>query len=78
MQEISPCPNCGSSEVYMHELGITGGGYAANYLPDLGGFLRYANFHPAVCESCGLTRFFAEESARKKLKESNKWVKCVS
>ena len=73
MFDISPCPNCGSGNIFVIKKGVSGGGYAANYLPGLGEFLSYAKFYPAICEDCGLTRFFTEESARAKLSDSPRW-----
>lgn len=74
-EHISPCPNCGSSEVYLSTAGQSGGGYAPNYLRGLGRFLHIAKLYSAVCESCGLTRFFAEAEARKRLRDSHLWRK---
>ncbi len=73
--QVSECPNCGSNRIYIYTTGIAGGGYAANYLPDLGGFLRCAKFYPAVCEDCGLTRFFTDRETRTKLNQSTKWTR---
>jgi len=73
MQDISPCPNCSGENIYLVTTGVSGGGYAANYLPGLGGFLRHARLYPAVCRDCGLTRFFTDGDARSKLERSTKW-----
>ncbi len=73
MHKISPCPNCGGSNIYLNESGTSGGGYAANYLPGLGSLLRTAKFYPAICRDCGLTRFFTDEAARSKLSTASRW-----
>ncbi len=73
MFDISPCPNCGSGSIYVNKSGISGGGYAANYLPGLGQFMSYAKLYPAICEDCGLTRFFTDEVVRSRLSASSKW-----
>ena len=75
MKKIAPCPNCGRDNIYLNKAGIPGGGYAANYLQGLGGFLRHAKLYPAICKDCGLVRFFTDEDARSKLKNSRNWVK---
>ena len=75
MESIAPCPNCGGANIYLNEDGIAGGGYAANYLPGLGRFMRCARLYPAICEDCGLVRFFTDENARSKLRQSRKWEK---
>jgi hypothetical protein len=75
MEKISPCPHCGSKDVYQNKRGISGGGYAANYLPGLGGFMHCARLYPAICEACGLTRFFVDEKTRARLSASPKWEK---
>ncbi len=75
MPKKSVCPNCGSTNIYLHTKGISGGGYAANYLPDLGAFMSVARFHPLICEDCGLTRFFAGAEAIARLHKSSKWAK---
>ena len=73
MQRIAACPNCGGNNIYLNKQGTGGGGYAANYLPKLGGFFRCAKLYPAICEDCGLVRFFTDEDARSKLANSPKW-----
>ena len=73
MREISDCPNCVGTNIYVNTKGISGGGYAANYLPGLGSFLVNAKFYPVVCEDCGLTRFFADAGTTAKLKTSRRW-----
>ncbi len=75
MEKISPCPHCGSKEIYRNKRGISGGGYAANYLPGLGGFLHHARLYPTICADCGLTRFFVDGKSRARLSGSPKWEK---
>lgn len=75
MQNIAPCPNCGGKNIYLNRDGIAGGVYGANYLPGLGGPLRNAKFYPAICEDCGLTRFFTDERTRSKLQRATMWEK---
>lgn len=75
MPKIAACPNCGGNNVYLHKAGIAGGGYAANYLPGLGGFLRCARLYPAVCRDCGQVRFFADEETCSKLDVASGWEK---
>lgn len=72
---VAPCPNCGGSNLYRSRRAISsGGGYAPNYLPGLGGFLQKARFKIVVCRGCGLTRFFAQpEAAVERLADSPKW-----
>jgi len=69
------CPSCGGRDLYRARRPVnSGGGYAPNYLPGLGNFLRCsAKFEVVVCQSCGLTRFFASAAAREKLPASPKW-----
>jgi len=52
MSKINPCPNCNGNEIYINKKGISGGGYAANYLPGLGGFMYHARLHPTICSDC--------------------------
>ena len=75
MQKVAPCPGCGGNSIYLNKKGISGGGYAANYLPGLGGFMRCAKLYPAICKDCGLTRFFTDEETRSKLQQSAEWEK---
>lgn len=75
MPKKSVCPNCGGKNVYLNMKGVQGGGQAANYLPDLGGFMSFARLFPLVCGDCGLVRFFADEKAVAKLPTSSKWAK---
>ncbi len=73
MDNTSPCPNCGSKELYRSDEVSAGGGHAPNYLPGLGNFFFSERFNLVVCRDCGLTRFFARSSARAKLPDSKKW-----
>lgn len=75
MNKITACPNCGGGNIYRNKEGISGGGYGANYLPGLGGFLITAKLYPAICADCGLTRFFIDRNARANLRQSGKWKK---
>jgi len=71
---VAPCPNCGGSNLYRSARGISsGGGYAPNYLPGLGGFFVSGRFRLVVCRDCGLTRFFADKDATERLADSAKW-----
>ncbi len=73
MEDVTPCPNCGGRTLYRSREVSSGGGYAPNYLPGLGGFCKTGRFTLVVCRDCGLTRFFASPPSRAKLKDSNKW-----
>jgi hypothetical protein len=76
MQRIAPCPNCGGNSIYLNKAGISGGGYAANYLTQLGTkFLRCAKLYPAICRDCGLTRFFTDAETRSRLEQAPQWEK---
>lgn len=72
---MTPCPVCGSFEIYQYEEYFadpsTPGG--ATLLPGLGGILRAAKIRPSVCHGCGHVRMFASEEARKKLKTAKHW-----
>lgn len=75
MLKKSSCPECGQSHLYASGEVSAGGGYAPNYLPGLGSFLSVAKFTVVVCQDCGLTRFFAAQTALDKLAETSKWHK---
>lgn len=66
------CPECGG-QLFSTGNVASAGRHGPALLPGLGGFFRAATFHVIVCESCGLTRFYVEESAREKLRTSPKW-----
>ena len=69
-----PCPHCESTEQYQTQKPVSaGGGYAPNYLPDLGTWRGAEKFTVVLCRRCGLTRLFASEEARQKLGASDKW-----
>jgi predicted nucleic-acid-binding Zn-ribbon protein len=71
---ISACPNCGSKQLYKTKKDVSaGGGYAPNYLPGLGSFWSAERFTVVLCNDCGLTRFFATQTARAKLSDSSRW-----
>ena len=66
------CPECDGSNLFCTETD-SGGGYGPMLLRGLGGFLRMAKFRVVVCGDCGLTRFYAEPSARSKLPQAKAW-----
>lgn len=66
------CPECGRSN--LHQARVPAAGiHGPSFLPGLGGFLDFAKFRVVVCADCGLTRFYAEPSAREKLNGSRHW-----
>jgi len=72
MNRITPCPNCEGKNIYLNKGGVSGGGYAANYLPGLGRFMQCAKLFPAICRDCRLVRFLVDEITQSKLKDSSK------
>ena len=75
MRRVSPCPNCKGRNLYRSKEVNAGGGHAPNYLPGLGGFLSVERFTIVLCQDCGLARFFARDSATRKLSESSAWTR---
>lgn len=75
-ERMTPCPNCGSRNIYLYLNGISSYGEATDYLPALGNFTRgkRARLYPAICEDCGLTRFFTDKKTRSKLQQSDEWT----
>ncbi len=71
--KISPCPNCGRTNLFRSKEISSGGGYAPDYLPGLGAWYRTEKFVIVLCKDCGLTRFFARPQALEKLPDSSKW-----
>ncbi|MBX3439477.1 MAG: hypothetical protein KF861_18455 [Planctomycetaceae bacterium] len=65
------CAECGGEQFTANAGSISGAAY--DLLPGLGGFIRAASFDVIVCEGCGLTRIYADQSAREKLRTSPKW-----
>lgn len=77
MEQLTPCPNCRGNTLFESQPVGSGGGHAPEYLRGLGRWYRSARFVVVVCRDCGLTRFFAEPEARRRLSESKHW-KAVS
>ena len=73
MDKQSTCPECEGTRIYSHGGISSGGGYAPNYLPGLGGFFSSSKFTVRVCADCGLTRFYADPDARSKIREHKDW-----
>ena len=73
MDNVAPCPGCGSRTLYRSQEVDSGGSGGPDFLPGLGRFILSAKFVVVVCRDCGLTRFYAEPEARKKLGEAKKW-----
>ena len=59
------CVHCGAESLYVRRL--SSAGHGSYLLAGLGHFFHYAQFDVVVCAKCGLTRFFAEPSARERL-----------
>jgi predicted nucleic-acid-binding Zn-ribbon protein len=70
---VKACPECGRQNLYANTT-RSGGGYGPVLLPKLGSFWKFfASFEVVVCADCGLTRFYAEPSARTKLPTTKAW-----
>jgi len=65
------CPECGSGNVYLRNDSVPPG--QTYFLRGLGGFLQFAKYKVVVCGDCGLVRFYAEESALRKLPAASNW-----
>ena len=73
MENLSPCPNCGSRALYRSEDVEATSAHGPNILPWLGRFLHRARMSLVLCRDCGLVRLFAGAEARAKVSESKKW-----
>jgi predicted nucleic-acid-binding Zn-ribbon protein len=69
---VSPCSNCGSSDLRSTATDAIGS-VAENLLPGASGLFRPAKFDVVVCCNCGLTRLFAHREAIDKLANSALW-----
>ncbi|QOV87778.1 hypothetical protein [Humisphaera borealis] len=65
------CPNCKSTDLYTRR---TPTNQWLPFLRGLGGFLRYATMDVVLCSKCGHCMFFADNSARQKVKTSKSWL----
>jgi hypothetical protein len=65
-------PHCGGTELYVRRL-PSDGEQGPYLLKGLGGFLHFADLDVVVCAGCGLTRFFAEPEARRRVRENQDW-----
>ena len=73
MKTISrKCPECDGATLFTTTTS-SGGPYGPFLLPSLGGFLNSAKFRVVVCQDCGLTRFYAQPEALKKISEASQW-----
>jgi predicted nucleic-acid-binding Zn-ribbon protein len=72
MATAEACPECAGTKLFSRDV-ASGGRYGPQLLPGLGAFMQFAKFRVVVCADCGLTRFFAEPSARRKLATSDGW-----
>jgi predicted RNA-binding Zn-ribbon protein involved in translation (DUF1610 family) len=71
-ERYTPCPQCGSNDVFRTEPMGAGGGHAPNLLPGLGKWYAAAKMAVVLCRSCGLIRLFASEEARRNLRSDRK------
>jgi predicted RNA-binding Zn-ribbon protein involved in translation (DUF1610 family) len=72
---MTPCPVCGSNEIYQYKdyFPNPGGAGGETLLPGLDSLFQAGKICPSVCHSCGHVRIFASEEARRKLKTSKHW-----
>jgi predicted nucleic-acid-binding Zn-ribbon protein len=63
-----PCKNCGSTDLYVKEVGARGA-QGPDLLPIYIWTLTGAKFEIHVCGSCGLTEWFVPERYLAKVKE---------
>ena len=66
------CPECGRQNLYQTTT-ASAGIHGPVLLPRLGTLFHIPVFEVVVCADCGLTRFYAEPSARARLAESGRW-----
>jgi predicted nucleic-acid-binding Zn-ribbon protein len=71
--KLHPCPECASRDVYKLADVTSAGSHGPTLLAGLAPWYTAAKMTVAVCRSCGLTRFYASEDARKRLSEAKKW-----
>lgn len=73
-QQMSPCPECRSEEVYRYEEPIDTSTIGGELLPKLAsGRFSAAKILPVVCASCGYIRYFADGEALARLTTSTGW-----
>ncbi len=72
---MTPCPNCQSNEVYAYKETVPFTGKHVSYLPGLGTMFSAAYVKPVLCAECGLTRYFAQDDARERVKTNGGWEK---
>ena len=71
---LSPCPECGSDEVYRSTRWVETTTIGGELLPGLSARrLSSAKVQPVVCASCGYLRFYVDDDARKHLRTSEQW-----
>jgi transcriptional regulator with XRE-family HTH domain len=75
-QQMSPCPECRSEEVYQYKELIESSTIGGEQVPKLASSLfSAAKILPVICASCGYLRYFADSKARAKLKTSKGWMR---
>lgn len=73
-QQMSPCPECRSNEVYQYDGLIDSSTIGGELLPKLSsGRLSSAKMRAVVCGDCGYLRYFVDEKARQNLRSSPRW-----
>jgi transcriptional regulator with XRE-family HTH domain len=73
-QRMSPCPACRSDDVYHYREPVDTTTIGGELLPKLApGRFSSAKILPVVCANCGYLRFYADDDARERLKDSKHW-----
>lgn len=75
-QQMSPCPECRSEEVFQYKKPIESAFLGGELLPNLAsGPFSAAKILPVVCANCGYIRCFAENNALAKLNTAKGWTR---
>jgi transcriptional regulator with XRE-family HTH domain len=73
-QQMSPCPECRSDEVYEYEELIDTTTIGGELLPKLAtGRFSSAKMRAVVCGDCGFLRYFVDDKNLEKMKASKHW-----
>jgi len=67
------CPDCSSTNLYVHCDVSAKGGYGPDLLPGTSGVFVSAKMKAIVCKDCGLIRFYASQDALTKVNADRGW-----
>jgi len=77
MSNRKNCPECESTNLFVHGDVNTKGGYGPDLLPGTSGVFIPSKMKTVVCKDCGLIRFYASQETLAKVSTNRGWQRQI-